>query len=411
MGIVTAAQVFCSDGTSYPVVDRSPEQFYATDDENVRIELAYEYSARLLPDHPRTADEGMWRYEALLPLSQLARRYPLPVGNTALLALDRLREWIGTPFLWLKDETRSPTGSNKDRATALVLEHALQTGVRTVCCASTGNVAISLAVGAVAVGIRAVIFVPEHVSDAKLEIMLLAGAIVFKVKGGYEKAVRLSRLAARTFGWYDRTTGYHPFTVEAKKTVALEIWEQLERRPPDVVVVPVGDGVTLCGIAKGFRELMLCGAIERVPRLIGVQAEGCQPLKLAWERQGSMQPVVPHTLADGIAVALPINGAMALRDVRESGGTFLSVSDAAMLEAVKALVSLGGILAEPAAAAAFAGLQVALQSGSIQRDEKIVVLVTGTGLKTLALMQTLRSATAYEVHADVAEVMQVIDRL
>lgn len=408
MGIVTDARVFYGEGryTALPPYT----QYLDVVDEHARVELYYAYDAQLLPAQPPSG-EGMWRYAALLPFPVTSRRYPLPIGGTPLLAPTRLRESTGVDALWLKDETRSPTGSNKDRATALILEHALQSGVQTVCCASTGNVAVSLAVGAAAVGIRAVIFVPSSVADAKLEVMLLAGATVFKVRGGYERAIHLSRLAARTFNWYERNTGYHPYTVEAKKTVALEIWEQLGRQVPDVVLVPVGDGVTLCGMAKGFRELRLCGVIDTVPRLIGVQAEGCQPVKVALDGHNVIQPVVSNTLADGIAVAMPINGAMAIRDVRESGGTILSVTDADMLQSVHLLISQGGLLVEPAAAAAFAGLQVALQCGHVKHDETVVVLVTGTGLKTLSLLKTLRSSTAYEVQADLAEVKHIIDRV
>ena len=161
----------------------------------------------------------------------------------------------GVADLWLKDETRSPTGSNKDRATALVLEDAMRRDITTVTAASTGNVAVSLAVGAAAAGIKAVIFVPAAVKEGKLRLMLLAGATVFRVKEGYEAAFELSRAAARAFGWLDRNTGTNPWTVEAKKTVAFEIWEQLDRACTGCRGVPVGDGTTLSAIAKGFREL------------------------------------------------------------------------------------------------------------------------------------------------------------
>ncbi|BCL80844.1 threonine synthase [Ktedonobacteria bacterium brp13] len=408
MGVVIAANVFYSDGT----IERIEEQerliaLFRHNNKDACIALEYAYDPALLAESALSG-EGMWRYSSLLPLAPGEKHYPLSVGNTPLIASARLREYMGLPALWLKDETRSPTGSNKDRATALVLEYALRTGVQTVSCASTGNVAVSLAVGAAAAGLKAVIFVPAHVADAKLEIMLLTGATVFKVLEGYKAAVELSRAAARAFGWYDRNTGYHPFTLEAKKTVALEIWEQLGCHVPDAVLIPVGDGVTLSAIAKGFRELKLCGVITKIPRLIGVQAAGCQPLKLAWEMQIPVRPVEVKTIADGIAVALPINAAMALHDVRASGGGFISVTDEEILQAVRVLITKGGILAEPAAAAAFAGAEIALQSGYIQRDETIVALVTGTGLKTLPLLSPLRSNNVFQVHAQIAEVQKAL---
>ncbi len=239
--------------------------------------------------------------------------------------------------------------------------------------------------------------------------MLLAGAKVFKVAGGYEAAVGLSRRAARAFGWYDCNVGYNPFTLEANKTVALEIWEQLGRRVPDVILSPVGDGVTLSGIAKGFRELMMCGATERQPRLIGVQAEGCQPLKNTWEGIEQRQSVQAETVADGIAVVSPINAAMALRDVRDSGGGFVAVSDDAMLQAIRTLAVKGGNLVEPAGAAAFAGVNSVLTSGLLNRNESVVALVTGTGLKSPQYLRPKYFSQLYEVSTDLEEVKKFLD--
>jgi threonine synthase len=294
--------------------------------------------------------------------------------------------------LYLKDETRSPSGSNKDRATALCCERAWREGKSAITCASTGNVAASLAIGAAAVGLRAAIFVPARVSEGKLRVMLLAGATVVKVRDGYEAAFALSRAAAGAFGFYDRNTGANPVTLEGKKTVAFEIWEQLGRRAPDAVLVPVGDGTTLSAMAKGFRELMACGALDRVPRIIGVQAEGCQPLKRAWE-SGAPPAICPaDTLADGIAVGAPISGLMALRDVRETAGGFVAVTDEKMLEAIRTLASTAGVIPEPAAAAGFAGVRPALAAGLISPEDVIVVLVTGSGLKTPQYLQPVGEA-------------------
>ncbi|HZO73999.1 MAG TPA: threonine synthase [Ktedonobacteraceae bacterium] len=399
MGTVISAKVVLDDsGLERPV---SLEQVGEVSSMG-RVEFMYSYGPHLLPPLAPSND-GMWRYQALLPVQNKAR-YPLAVGATPLLAPANLRAQAGIASLWLKDETRSPTGSNKDRATAIVLEQALQDGVRTVTCASTGNVAVSLAAGAAASGIEAVIFVPACVADAKLQLMLLSGAKVFKVAGGYEAAVELSRQAACTFGWYDRNTGYNPCTLEAKKTVALEIWEQLGRQVPDVVLCPVGDGVTLSGIAKGFRELMWCGATERLPRLIGVQAEGCQPLKRAWEGRDQATSMPTGTIADGIAVAAPINAPMVLRDVRESGGSFIAVSDRAMLQAISVLAAEGGIWVEPAGAAAFAGVACALTTGLLERNERVVVLITGTGLKNPRYLSSRDCNSLYEVEATLEEV-------
>ena len=345
-----------------------------------QVELHYDYSADLFPA-PEVAGGGMWRYSALLPLEPGPVRYPLPVGGTPLVGPPALRTRLGMPRLWVKDETRGPTGSNKDRASALVVEHALRTGARTVTCASTGNVATSLAVAAAAAGLEAVVFVPATVLDSKLTVMLTAGARVVKVERGYEAAFALSRRAAAQLGWLDRNTGVNPMTVEAKKTVAFEIWEQLGRAVPDVVMVPVGDGPTLCAMAKGFRELIACGLADRLPRLVGVQAEGCQPVKAAWEAGRPVSPVVASTIADGIAVGAPVSAGAVLRDVRESRGSFVAVSDQALLDAISSLARHAGLIAEPAGAAAFAGLEEALRQGLVGREESVVVHMTGTGLK------------------------------
>lgn len=406
MGEVISATVLYDNGEMQPL-----QQFSQIDmvSEQGRIEFEYLYGPQLIP--PAIAsDDGMWRYKALLPLLDVERMYPLAVGATPLIAPARLRQQTGLAGLWIKDETRSPTGSNKDRATALILERALHAGVHTISCASTGNVAVSLAFGAAAAGLQAVIFVPTSVSDTKLRLMLLSGATVFKVEEGYEAAIKLSRIAARAFHWYDRNTGYNPLTLEAKKTVAFEIWEQLKRQTPDVILVPVGDGVTLNGIAKGFRELIKCGVANRLPRLVGVQAEGCQPLKMSWEHNKPAQILNPMTIADGIAVTAPINATMALRDVRDSQGSFIAVSDEAMLNAISTLLRKGGILAEPAGAAALAGVDVAMKSGLIKPHETVIVLVTGTGMKNLPSLQQIHTHSAHHIHADLQAVEQVLQQ-
>lgn len=399
---MTSATVLQADGAVEYYED--PSEALSVGAEG-RVELHYSYGPDCMPSEAPTSD-GMWRYRDLLPVEEAEILYPLAIGGTPLVAPPLLREVTNMPRLWLKDETRTPTGSNKDRATALVLEHAMRNGVKAVSCASTGNVAVSLAVGAAAAGVEATIFVPAEVSEAKLQLMLLAGATVLKVTEGYEAAFELSRQAARAFGWYDRNTGVNPLTLEAKKTAAFEIWEQLGREAPDVVVIPVGDGPTLSAMVKGFRELMACGATDRLPRIVGVQAEGCQPLKEAWDKNGPVRSVSPMTIADGIAVSAPISAALVLRDVRESGGGFVAVSDEAMLEAIRTLAATGGLLAEPAGAAAFAALEPALEAGLIGRDETVVVHVTGTGLKNPQHLRPKSRST--EIGATLKEVERVL---
>ncbi|MGW0709708.1 threonine synthase [Streptomyces sp. NPDC002643] len=341
--------------------------------------LEYRYGPQLLPDTLMSAP-GMWRYAGLLPLEDGPIRYPLPVGGTPLIGSPGLRRDLAMPRLWIKDETRGPSASNKDRATALVIESGLRAGADTITISSTGNAAVATAFGAAAAGMRSVIFVPEDCNPGKIDLMRAAGALVLRAAGGYPEAFRLSREAARRLGWLDRNTGVNPLTLEAKKTVALEIWEQLSRSRPDVVFVPVGDGPTLCGLAKGFRELLLCGAMDRVPRLIGVQAAHCQPLARAWRGEPADARAHGPTIADGIAVTEPSIGSLALQDVRDSGGAYVAVSDEELQRAVSVLASTAGIGSEPAGAACLAGLWKALELGFVERSETAVLLVTGREL-------------------------------
>jgi threonine synthase len=325
----------------------------------------------------------MWRYRELLGVPEGPVRYPVPVGGTPLLSAPALRQTLGTPRLWIKDETRNPTASNKDRATALVIEDGLRRGVDTITTASTGNAAVATAFGAAAAGMRAVIFVSTACQPDKLALMTQAGAWVFQVREGYPAAVDLSRAAAGAFGWLDRNTGANPLTLEAKKTVAFEVWEQLGRRVPDLMLVPVGDGPTLVALDKGFAELVNGGLAERQPRLIGVQAEHCQPLVRAWlgAPAGPAELDPAATVADGIAVVRPVVGDAVLAAVRRGGGGMVAVGDGLLLRAVATLARRAGVGAEPAGAAALAGLEPAIEGGLAARSETVVLLVTGREVK------------------------------
>jgi threonine synthase len=339
----------------------------------------YPYGPALLP-RPGELGPGMWRWRRLLPLDGAAL-YPLPVGETPLLAPPRLRAALGLPGLVLKDETRGPTGSNKDRATALCLADAMQRGAPAVVCASSGNLAVSLAAGAAAVGLPAYVFVSARTaSPAKIALMRAFGAHVVRVDGWYEDAYRLSEAVCARLGWYNRNTGSNPLCVEAKKTVAFEVWEQLGGALPDVAYVPVGDGVTVAAFVHGCEELVRCGVAARPPRVIGVQAEGAAPLVHAY-RAGRLDwtPVTSQTIADGIGVGDPCFGREALAAVRRTDGEFVAVSDDAIREAIALLAQTTGLLAEPAGAAALAGAMA--HRGRWPGETRVLVLVTGTGLK------------------------------
>ncbi|MBI4493649.1 MAG: pyridoxal-phosphate dependent enzyme [Chloroflexi bacterium] len=359
----------------------------------------YQYAPDLIPDRTEPG-EGMWRWRRLLPLDG-SSSYPLRVGGTPLLAPARLRAELDLPGLVVKDETRSPTGSNKDRATALCLVDALRRRAPAIVCASTGNVAASLSAGAAAVGIPAYVFVSKHtVSPHKVDLMRSFGATVVLVDGPYEAAYRLSEAACERLGWYSRNTAANPLVPQAKKTVAFEVWAQLGHAMPEVAYVPVGDGVTLAAFVLGCEELVRCGVADRVPRVVGVQASGAAPLVRAFA-DGRLEwtPVESHTFADGIGVGDPFYGRQALEAVRRTGGEFVDVGDDAIRAAIALLARSCGLLAEPAGAAALAGALA--HRGRPAGEACVLVLATGTGLKDHRWLPR-GSGLAIEVPPDVA---------
>ncbi len=321
--------------------------------------------------------------EAFLPIASGDSLPPLPVGGTPLLEAPRLRSELGMPRLWLKDDTRNPSGSTKDRASQLVVAKAREYGLATIATASTGNAASALAACCAAAGLNAVVFVPAAAPQAKLVQMLAYGAQVIRVAGSYDQAFELCCAACERFGWYNRNTALNPFTVEGKKTAALEIVRQLAGAPPDVVIVPSGDGVIISGVAKGFADLVEAGLLERAPRLLAVQPAGSNALVAALATGAETVEPLPGaaSVADSLVVEAPRAARLALRQIRARGGAGIAVDDEAIVAAIGRLAATTGVFAEPAAAAALAGLEAALERGLVDREERVVLLVTGSGLK------------------------------
>jgi threonine synthase len=325
---------------------------------------------------------GSWRYRALLPVADEGPRPPLVVGPTPLVRVPAGRGPAGLVNLWIKDEGRNPTASFKDRATQVAVARALEAGSPGLLCASTGNAASSLAGFCAASGLRAVILVPASAPKPKLAQLLVYGAELVPVDGTYDDAFDLSLEAAPHLGLDLRSTGVNPYLAEGKKTCALELCEQLDWQPPEVVSVSVGDGCIISGLAKGFRDLHGAGLIPHVPRLIGVQAEGSAALTQAFERgDDAPSAISATTLADSISVNLPRDGRKALRAVRESGGTFVTVPDSAILAAQVALARCSGVFGEPAGATALAGLIALSERGELDPSTSCVAINTGSGLK------------------------------
>jgi threonine synthase len=347
---------------------------------------------------------SIWRYAPLLAAPDPGfTTTPLhQVGFTPVYQPESLRKSLGMQELWIKDESRNPSASFKDRASALVMARAIEANFKTIIAASTGNAGAAMACMAASVGKQAVIIAPRSAPPAKVAQLLTFGARVVLVDGTYDQAFDLSIEASREYGWYNRNTGYNPYTVEGKKTAGLEIWEQVllkreDSAPNLTIFIPVGDGNILSGVAKGFADLQSLGWIEKLPRLVGVQAEGSAAIYNAFKTgKDVIDPVSAKTVADSICVDLPRDGLRALKRVRQSGGYFLTVSDQEILQAIPTL-GKAGLFVEPAAAAAYAGLQAAIQQGLHQPDEPALVLCTGSGLKDVnAAMRAVAPAPIIE---------------
>jgi len=361
------------------------------------LEILYDYPAlraELDRDYFSWLTEpSMWRYRGLLPILPETVLPPLKVGWTPLYYTPRLAEDLGIADAWVKDDGLNPTASLKDRASAMVVARALEKGIQTVSTASTGNAAAALAGVAASVQhgkIETIIFVPATAPEAKIAQLLVYGATVLLVEDSYDVAFDLCFEMCQAEGWYCRSTAINPFTTEGKKTVAYEIAEQLGWQMPDAVVVSVGDGNIIAGVYKGFYDLLQLGWIERIPRLIGVQAAGSSPLVTAWEQgisAADMQPVETNTVADSISAGLPRDRAKALQAVRETNGVFVAIPDDQIIASIPRFAQLSGVFAEPSAAIVYAGAQKAVQSGWIQSDDRVVLLSTGSGLKDVKRAQ------------------------
>jgi threonine synthase len=355
-------------------------------------------------------EPSLWRYLPLLPVSDPGGLgTPLrAAGWTPVFSPSLLAESLNLDNLWVKDESRNPTASFKDRASAIVVARAREIGAEVVVTASTGNAGAALAGMSAAVAQKAVIFAPRTAPPAKVAQLLVYGAQVLLVDGTYDDAFDLTIQAADEFGWYCRNTGYNPFTVEGKKTAALEIWELMQtgiiRLPatsgPDKplnVFVSVGDGNIISGLHKGFKDLLALGWLETMPRIFGIQAEGSAAIANAFfAGTEKIIPVSAKTLADSISVDLPRDGVRAVRAAKETGGSYITVSDSEILAAIAELGKVG-IFAEPAGATSYAGLVKAVQQARIGRNDPVLVLNTGSGLKDVkAAMQAVHEAPIIE---------------
>ncbi len=377
------------------------------------LDISYDYDA-IIDDIERSGIDrvrSLFRYAPFLPVARPTGPFPLHVGRTPLYEARRLGATLGLRNLYLKDDTTNPSASSKDRASVIAVRRAIDIGAEVVSVASTGNAASSLACVAAAVGMPVVVFVPESAPVAKLAQCLSFGATVLAVRGNYDDAFDLCLAASEEFGWFNRSTGYNPFTREGKKICAYEIWESLDGRAPDRIVVPTGDGNLLSGMWKGWRDLQAVGLIDELPKIDCAQSEASAAIsncvhelrareQIDWSSV-EIASVRASTVADSIAVDKPRDGLAAVKAVIESGGEAITITDDDILAAIPEMSRLSGVFPEPAAAAPWAAVRHMVQDRKIESDELVVCLVSGSGLKdTQAVLQASAPPTTIDASID-----------
>lgn len=363
----------------------------------------------------KSNDRSIWRYRPLLPVDPRVAVPGLSIGWTPLYTAQRLSGDLGLKNVWVKDDGRQPTASFKDRASAIAVVKAQEKGAQIITTASTGNAAAALSGLCASLQQANVIFVPETAPQAKIAQLLVFGSRVFLVKGTYDDAFELCLKATRAYGWYNRNSGFNPYMTEGKKTAAFEICEQMDWQAPDCIFVSVGDGCIIGGLHKGLKDLQALGWIDKMPKLMGVQAAGSNYLYEAWKNKEDIltkKPINAQTVADSISAGLPRDRIKALKAVTETGGAFICVEDNDILDAIPELARNTGVFAEPAGAAAYAGLVKAVDQQQLSGDETIVVLNTGNGLKDIAgAMQAVEQVGTqpFRVAPDIKVLQQVVD--
>ncbi len=358
-----------------------------------RLDISYDYSTLSKKFTKKTLSQrpnSVWKYYELLPVREKKNIITLKAGGTPLLRCKRLSKKIGLKNLYLKDETRNPTGSFKDRSMTVGVSKAVEFGIKTTTTASSGNAAAALSAYCAKAGLRCFAFVLESAPEAKLAQIRLYGTHVFRVKTvkkGKDPTVQMLSQVVERYGWYPCPSfgPFNPYQVEGPKTITFELIEQLKWIPPDWVAIPTGSGCLLSGIWKGFNDFQNLNFIKSTSKLIAIQSEGCAPLVRAFRLNklpSDIQPWgFPNTIAGGLSDVFPWDGDTALIALKETRGLAETVTDKKIIEAQKLLASTEGIFAEPSGVASLAGLIKLINEGTVKKDETAVVLITGHGLK------------------------------
>jgi threonine synthase len=363
------------------------------------LEVVYDYDAiraHIDRDLIVSGPDTIWRYASLLPTDR-GDAVDLGAGFTPLVRADRLAAELGLGELWIKNDTLNPTNSFKDRVSCVALSKALEFGVKAAACASTGNLANSVAAHAAHAGLRSFVFIPADLEQGKVVTTAIYGGNVVAIEGNYDDVNRLCAELAGTYHWAFVNVNVRPYYAEGSKTLAFETAEQLGWTVPDHVVIPVASGSLLTKIRKGFDELFTVGLVDEEPhvRISGAQAEGCAPVASAWiEGSDTIKPVKPDTIAKSIAIGNPADGYFALDAVRQTDGGLASVTDDEIVDGIRLLARTEGIFAETAGGVTVASLEQLVAKGIVRSDECVVIYVTGHGLKTLEAVRDHGSPTA-----------------
>ncbi|MDQ3947423.1 MAG: threonine synthase [Actinomycetota bacterium] len=364
------------------------------------LEAAYDYdaiAATLTRERIEKGPASIWRYADLLPADR-GSAVDLGAGFTPLVRAERLAGALGLSELWIKNDTVNPTNSFKDRVVAVGLSKALEFGFKTAACASTGNLANSVAAHATRAGMKSYVFIPADLESGKVVATAIYGGNVVAVNGNYDDVNRLCAELAGTYPWAFVNVNIRPYYAEGSKTLAFETAEQLGWRFPDHVVVPIASGSQLTKIKKGFEELAKVGLVDADPtaiRVSGAQAEGCAPVATAFlTGADDIRPVKPRTIAKSLAIGNPADGYFALDAIRSSGGGAAAVTDAEIIDGIKLLARTEGIFTETAGGVTIATLKRLTEQGVIRPEERVVAYVTGHGLKTLEALTATVGPTA-----------------
>lgn len=396
-------------GTRYPIDEVI--YFCRKCGDILEIKLDYDMATDLLKKSGwRKTPLSVWRYRDLMPINDPAKIVTLNEGGTGLHQCKRLGKALGISQLYVKNEGENPTGSFKDRGMTVGVTKALELGVKSVICASTGNTSASLAAYAAKAGLQCAVLIPSgKIAYGKLAQAIIYGAKVIQVRGNFDQALDIVfKLSEKHRNIY-LLNSINPFRIEGQKSLGFEICEQLDNKPPDRVIVPVGNAGNISAIWKGFTEFHNLGFVKTLPKMTGIQAVGAAPIAEAIKNGSStIKPVsTPETIATAIRIGAPVSWKKAINAIRDSGGTAETVTDEKILEAQKTLSRLEGLFVEPASASSIAGLKKLVENGTIDKDERIVCVTTGHGLKDPDVAIRM-SEKPLEVDADVEAIERAL---